>query len=65
MSAIIIKTDNKSSRILSQLAIQLGGNVMSVDDAQLEDFLLGKMMNKVKTGKTVSRKTVLKKLKSK
>jgi hypothetical protein len=65
MSAIIIKTDNKSSRILSQLAIQLGGNVMSVDDAQLEDFLLGKMMDKVKTGKTVSRKTVLKKLKSK
>jgi hypothetical protein len=47
MSAIIIKTDNKSSRILSQLAIQLGGNVMSVDDAQLEDFLLGKMMDKV------------------
>ena len=65
MSAIIIKADSKSSQILSQLAIQLGGNVIALDDAQLEDFLLGKMMGKLKTGKTVSRKNVFKKLNSK
>ena len=65
MSAIIIKADPKSNKILSQLAIQLGGNVLSLNEMQLEDFLLGKMMDKFKTGKNVSRKTVFKKLKSK
>jgi hypothetical protein len=65
MGTLLIKTDNKSSKILSQLARQLGGDVMSIRDDQFEDFLLGKMMDKVRTGKTASRKNVLRKLQSK
>jgi hypothetical protein len=65
MSAILIKTDKKSSKILSELAKKLGGNVLDVKDDQFEDFMIGTLMDKVKTGKTVSKSTILKKLKSK
>ena len=65
MSTILIKTDNKNSKLLSELAKQLGGNVLAVNDEQFEDFMLGTIMDTVKTGKTVSKKSILKKLKSK
>ena len=65
MSAIIIKGDKKSSRLISELAKQLGANVLDVKDKQYEDFLLGHMMEKAKTGKTVSRSLIIKKLKGK
>ena len=65
MSAIIIKGDKKSSKLMSELAKQLGANVMDVNEQQYEDFLLGSIMDKEKTGKTVSKATIMKKLNSK
>jgi hypothetical protein len=65
MGAIIIKADKKSNKILSDLAKKLGGNVMSLADDQYEDFTLGYVMDSVKTGKTVSRKSIMARLKSK
>lgn len=64
MSTILIKADKKSNKILSELAIKLGGNVVDVKDEQFEDFLLGTLIDKVKTGKSVSKNSVLKKLRS-
>jgi hypothetical protein len=65
MSSILIKTDNKNSKLLSELAKQLGCNVLPVNDDQFDDLILGMHMDSVKTGKTVSKKSILKKLKSK
>jgi hypothetical protein len=65
MSAIIIKADNQSNKILADLAKKLGGDVMKLKDDQFEDLMLGSLMDSVKTGKTVSRESVIAKLKSK
>jgi hypothetical protein len=65
MSAIVIKADNQSSRILKELAKKLGANVLNIKDDQYEDLSLGYLMDKVKTGKTVSRATIMKKLQGK
>lgn len=65
MGAIIIKADKKSNKILSDLAKKLGGNVMTLADDQYEDFLLGSLMDSVKTGKTVSRESIMQQLKGK
>ena len=65
MSAMIIKADKKSSKILAELAKKLGGNVIDLNEEQYEDFVLGTLMDNVKTGKTVSKATILKKVKSK
>ena len=65
MGAIIIKADNQSSRILKELAERLGATVQSVNDSQYEDFMLGTLMDSEKTGKTVSREEIFKKLKGK
>ena len=65
MGAIIIKADKKSNKILSDLAKKLGGNVMSLADDQYEDFTLGYLMDSVKTGKTVTRESIMERLKSK
>jgi hypothetical protein len=56
-----MKADKESSKILSELAKKLGG----IKDDQFEDLKLGMMMDSVKTGKTVSRSTIMNKLKSK
>lgn len=65
MSTILIKADNQSNKILSELAKKLGGNVVTVNDVQLEDLMLVNLMDSVKTGKTVSKNTILKKLRGK
>ena len=65
MGAIIIKADQKSNKILLELAKRLGANVLNMNDAQYEDFLLGSIMEEVKTGKEVSKEEVMKKLKHK
>lgn len=62
MSTILIKTDIKSSKILAELAKQLGGNVLAINDGQFEDIMLETLMDSIKTGKTVSKKSILKKL---
>ena len=61
MGAILIKADRESNRILTELAKKLGGEVIDMNDKQFEDLMLGSLMDKVKTGKTVSRSVVLKK----
>lgn len=62
MGAITIKADNKSSKILKELAVRLGGDVTTISDEQYEDVLLGTLMEKEKTGKNVSRTAIFKKL---
>ena len=65
MGAIIIKADKKSNEILSELARKLGGNVLSLNDEQFEDFALGSLMDAEKTGEAVSRDSIFRKLKEK
>lgn len=62
MSVIVIQTDSKSKKILSELAKKLGGKVLSIDDSQYEDIALGALMDKERTGKIVSGDKVMKKL---
>jgi len=64
MSTILIKTDKRSSKILAELAKRLGANVIDVKDDQFDDLMLGTLMDKVKTGNTVPKDSILKKLRS-
>ncbi|MBL7837982.1 MAG: hypothetical protein JNM67_10730 [Bacteroidetes bacterium] len=64
MSTILIKADRKSNKILTELAKKLGGNVIDLNDEQFEDLMLGTLMENIKTGKTVSKSVITKKLKS-
>lgn len=63
MAAIVILADNKSNKILSELAKKLGGNVIYLKDEQYEDIALGALMDEVKTNETVNKETILNKLK--
>ncbi len=65
MSAIVIRADNQSNKILKELAKKLGANVLNINDDQYEDLSLGYLMDKTKTRKTVSRDTIIKKLRKK
>jgi hypothetical protein len=65
MSAIIIKADDKSNKILKELAKRLGADVVNINDDQYEDILLGSVIESEKTGKDVSRDEIFKKLKGK
>ena len=64
MGAVVIKIDNKNSRLISKLAKELGGNVISIDEEQYEDFLLGKIMDESKTGELVDFEVVMKELRN-
>jgi hypothetical protein len=63
MGAIIIRADQKSSKLLKELAVQLGAVVTNVIDEHYEDFMLGTLMDSEKTGEIVSREEIFKKLK--
>ena len=63
MGAIIIRADQKSSKLLKELAVQLGVAVTNVKDEHYEDFMLGTLIDSEKTGKIVSREEIFKKLK--
>lgn len=65
MSTILIKANKQNNKILAELAKKLGGNVIDLNDEEFEDLMLGKLMDSEKTGKTASRSTIIKKLKSK
>jgi hypothetical protein len=65
MSALVIKADNKSKKIISELVKKLGGNVMSINDEQLENIVFGKMIQDSKSGELVSKDEVIKSLKTK
>ncbi len=62
MSAIVIKADNQNTKILKELAKKLGADVLNINEEQYEDLALGIIMDKVKTGETVSRESIMKKL---
>ena len=63
MGAIVIKSDSKSLRLITEIAKQMGGVVSKLDNEQVEDFTFGEMLKEAKTGKTVSRETIMQKLK--
>jgi len=63
MGAIIIRADQKSSKLLKELAVQLGAVVTNVKNEHYEDFMLGTLMDSEKTGEIVSREEIFKKLK--
>ncbi len=65
MGAIIIKADKTSNRILSELARKLGGTVINLEDEQYEDIAIGSAMDDLKTGETVDRNSIMRKLKTK
>ncbi len=65
MSAIVIRADKKSKKILSELAKKLGGSVIDLNDEQYEDIALGNLMDDVKTNETVDKETIMKKLRLK
>jgi len=58
MGTILIQADKKSNKILSDLAKKLGGTVVSLKDKELEDVLLGQLMDSEKTGEQVSRNEI-------
>lgn len=65
MASIIIQSDNSDNiELLSKLAKKLGIQVNDISDELSEDLALGKIMIKAKTGSTVSREAVMKKLQS-
>lgn len=61
----MIKVVKESSKITTQLAKKLGGNVHNPDEDQYEDITLGYLMNMEKTGKTVVREDIMTYLKKK
>lgn len=65
MSTILIKANKQNNKILAELAKKLGADVIDLKDEEFEDLLLGRMMDSAKTGKTVSRAAIFKKLKAK
>jgi len=65
MSIIMIEADAQSSKILSSLAKRLGGKVVGLTRRQYEDFLLGELMEKTKTKRTVSKSAVMRELQKK
>ena len=62
MGAIIIRANQKSSKLLKELAVQLGAVVNNLKHEQYEDFMLGTFIDSEKTGEIVSREEIFKKL---
>ncbi|MFN8697730.1 MAG: hypothetical protein ACK5XQ_00260 [Flavobacteriales bacterium] len=65
MGAMIMQADDKSSKLLKELAKRMGARVTIVNEAQYEEFLLGQLMESVKTGKKVSKEAIFRKLREK
>lgn len=60
MEAVVIQTNSKSTqKLLLGLAKKLGEKASVLDEETMEDLALGKMMKQAKTGKLVSKETVL------
>jgi hypothetical protein len=64
MDTLIITTKNaENTKLLLQLVKKLGEKGKILNKQEQEDFLLGNIIKTEKTGKTVSRDTIMKKLK--
>jgi len=64
MGAVVIKIDDKNNRLITKLVKELGGKVISINEEQYEDLAFGTLLDKEKTGETVSREEVMKKLRN-
>lgn len=64
METIVIQSDSKTIKMLKELAEKMGEKATILSESQMEDLSLGRLMNKVKTGKNVSRESVMKALHS-
>ncbi len=62
MNTILIQSDKKKSKLISDLAKELGGKVYDVSNDIIEDIALGNLMNNVKTNETVTREQIFNKL---
>jgi 4-hydroxy-3-methylbut-2-enyl diphosphate reductase IspH len=65
MSTLLINSDSSNTKLLLELAKKLGANVVSINDEQYEDLLLGNEMDKVKTNELISKEEIFKKFLSK
>ncbi len=60
METIIIQTQSRSTtKLLIELAKKLGEKAQILDKEISEDLAFGKMMAQAKTGKTVSKESIL------
>ncbi len=65
METIVIQTQSKSTtKLLVELAKKLGEKVSVLSKDQVEDLALGEMMNTMKTGRTVSKDSIMDELNS-
>ena len=63
MTSLIIQSDDIDNlELIAKLAKKLGVKVNSVTEEQSEDLALGAIMTSAKTGKSVSRDVIMKKL---
>lgn len=63
METIIIQTDSKSiGKLLIDLAKKLGSKANVLKKETTEDYILGSLMEKQKTGKLVSKEKVMSQL---
>lgn len=61
MAAIFIESDDaKNLKLLTDLAKQLGIKVSKLSVPEVEDIHLGMLIKREKTGKTVSRDSIMK-----
>ncbi len=64
MSFIIIDAESDTSKLILSLVKKMGARAKRINTTAMEDIFLGETIQKVKTGKLVSKSSVLKKLKS-
>jgi hypothetical protein len=66
MGALIIESSNpKNLELLAELAKKMGDHAVSISASDVEDLLLGEMMNHTKSGEYVTKEEVMRKLTSK
>lgn len=65
MNTIVIQSDKRKSKLIANLAKELGGKVYDVSNDIIEDIALGNLMNSVKTNELVSREKIFEKLQKK
>lgn len=64
MSFIIIDAESDKSKLILSLVKKMGARAKKINATAMEDIFFGDTIQKVKTGKLVSKSSVLKKLKS-
>lgn len=63
MAALIIESKNPENlKLLAEIARKMGDKAQELTTDDMEDLILGQMIDKAKTGKVASREAVMKKL---